>query len=236
MQLVAVDRAPVDLGVQEPADDVVAEVARSLAAIELGAEPILAVGERGVARLVGRRVERVLGDDDVLERHEVLALRSGDPHDRQEDRRRERITPLDVGIGLAAVDEPVDQLVRSCADARLERRQLLRREHRVEELAPLRVLGAVQLERDRDVVPAEPEARTVAAAREDVGHRAATELSHRVGTGERLDVAHLAQRDQAGRELLDALEELPLVELLGVVAHEERGVVGDRVETARCGR
>ena len=92
------------------------------------------------------------------------------------------------------------------------------------------MLGAVQLERDRDVVPAESETRTLAAAREDVGHRAAAELSHRVGAGERLDVAHLARRDQPGASSSMPSEELPLVELLGVVAHEERRVVGDRVE------
>ena len=149
--------------------------------------------------------ERVLRDDDVLERDEVLALGRGDPHDREEDRRRKRITPLDVGVGLAPVDELVDELVGRAADARLECSQLLRREHRIEELAPLRVLRTVELERDRDVVPAEAEAGALAPARQDVGHRAAAELTDRVRAGERLDVAHLPQHDETGFELLDPL-------------------------------
>ena len=55
-------------------------------------------------------------------------------------------------LHVTVADEPVDELVGQRADAGLERRHLLRREQRVEQLAVVTVDVAVEVQRDQRVV------------------------------------------------------------------------------------
>ena len=78
----------------------------------------------------------------------------GQAHELEEDPRRQRHAERLVELDLGLIDEPVDQLVGDVGDMRLEVRDDPRREQRIEQLAVLRVLGAVDLQRDeRSLVP-----------------------------------------------------------------------------------
>jgi hypothetical protein len=195
VELVAIDAPPVELCVHQPADEVVAVVARRVAPVELRGEPRVTRVERRHPLLGRDRVVVVAAEDRVLELEEPPELRPRDPHDRQEDRRRERLAPLQVRVGLTAIDERVDQLLGALAHTRFEDGHLPRCEHRIEDLAPLGVVGAVELERDGDVAAAE--ADDLAFLAFEKAHRG-PELAHVVRPRQRLDVGHPAQHHHPG--------------------------------------
>ena len=74
---------------------------------------------------------------------------SRQPHQAEEHRRREQLGELLGEVALAAIDERVDELVDAARDVGLLLVHALGREQRVDQLAVLRVLGRVDVERDQ---------------------------------------------------------------------------------------
>ena len=89
---------------------------------------------------------RFVLEDAVLHRDEKRRIVDGKPEDPQEDGRRQRDAERVVQLHVTIADEPVDELVGQRADAGLERRHLLRREQRVEQLAVVTVDVAVEVQ------------------------------------------------------------------------------------------
>jgi len=177
VQLVTSYWAPVHLDLEEPSDDVLTKVTTAFTPIKLGCKPSFTIVER---RLASGVTSVAPADNDVLEGHEVLSLGLRDPHDREKYRGWQRITPLGIGIYFETINELIDELVGSCRNSRLEYGQLSRCEYRVEDLAPLGVFGAIELQWDRDKMAAKPEFGTLAAAGHAISRRGGTKLSHRV--------------------------------------------------------
>ena len=182
--LLATQTVAVDLDRQEAADQVVAGLVGGEAAIELGVQEVVHAPDDPVLirLLLGGRCP-LRADRRVLEFEEVVDHVGGQAHELEEDARRQRHAERLVELDLGLVDEPVDQLVGHVDDVRLEVRDDPWREQRIEELAELRVLGTVDLQRDEwTLVPEDalvvvpgghPRAAHDVAAlrgREEVGH------------------------------------------------------------------
>ena len=178
--------------------------------VELRIEPRIAVVEGCEALLQGHRpVADRRRQDGVLVTEEMVELGGWDAHDRQEDRRRERLAPLRIGVGFATRR-------RTCRSARWR--------------APARCdsssatffgwkSGSSTLRQHR-----------VLGALESLGYRVVTATQpHEVGPAPRLawrsedgmaglvqgdDVPHPAQHDRAVVGDLDAAVEVVRMQLL----------------------
>ena len=104
-------------------------------------------------------------DHAVFEIYEEVEVLDRCTDETQERQGRQRDTELVVEFRFAARGELVDELPRELPDLRLQREHLLGAEDRVEQLAPLLVVLAVDLERNQRVVVAE--AAALAAVAED---------------------------------------------------------------------
>ncbi len=134
----------VDLGLQEARDDVVGQARRSLIdeTAEVLVDPFaVRVGDRAASpcRTSRLRVEPLGMEHAVAHVEEPCEAPSfRQPHQPEENRRREQVCEIFGEVALTTVDELVDEIVHSAGDVRLLLVHPLRREERVEELAVLR--------------------------------------------------------------------------------------------------
>ena len=87
-------------------------------------------------------------ENPVLHPQEHRQFRHREPEQPQEDRRREGLGQCGGELAGPVLDETVDQLVHQACDVRLDQVHPLRSEDRVQQLAVLRVLRWVHLQRD----------------------------------------------------------------------------------------
>ena len=133
------ETVPVHLGGEELVDQVVVGLRRRGAPLEFGLEVLDQLRARRRSVLVVDRSDDAVFHPEqerhVVERQAQLA---------EEDLARERLAEGRVELDLAVGGEGVDQRLGEVSYDRLEPRDVLRREQRVEQLAVLRVLLAVE--------------------------------------------------------------------------------------------
>ena len=108
--VLARERLAVDLGGDEPADEVVTRFAARLAPVEFGVEVLDHLGVGGDAVVVVGRA-----DDPVLEPDEEVEVVERQAEQGEEHHRRQRLAERVVQLDATLVDEAVDEIVGESA-------------------------------------------------------------------------------------------------------------------------
>lgn len=162
----------IDLRGQEPRDDVVSGALGAL--VDERAEVVVDLESRPHHDVVAvLTFELVAVEDAVAQAQEHAQLLLGQTHQAEEHRRREDLGEFLGEVALAAVDESVDEPVDPTRDVGLLLVHATRCEEGVEDLAVLRVVRRVDVERDQ--------AADVAETQVDLGREQLVMPEHELG-------------------------------------------------------